>query len=116
MPQKYFTVGRWMMICGMPNVGKSTIINELRQISPDLQNKSARAVSKARPCTTKNLQGIPIVNTEESKIFLVDSPGVMSPHIQDHDTALKLSLIGCIKEVISEKEPIVDYLVYALNK
>jgi mitochondrial GTPase 1 len=59
---------------------------------------------------------VPIINTNENKIFLVDSPGVMSPHIDNNETALKLSLIGCIKEVIAEKEPILEYMVYALNK
>lgn len=27
---KFATVGMWLMICGMPNVGKSTTINQLR--------------------------------------------------------------------------------------
>lgn len=39
IPPKYKTVGTWMMVCGMPNVGKSTIINQLRTIS-DLENKA----------------------------------------------------------------------------
>ena len=29
-PPKHNTVGTWYMICGMPNVGKSTIINQVR--------------------------------------------------------------------------------------
>lgn len=38
-PAKYHTVGSWLMLCGMPNVGKSTIINQFRQISPHLYSK-----------------------------------------------------------------------------
>lgn len=43
LPLKYRTVGIWMMICGMPNVGKSTIINQIRSVS-DLENK--KGISK----------------------------------------------------------------------
>lgn len=41
LPPKYKTVGLWMQICGMPNVGKSTIINQIRTIS-DLENKRGK--------------------------------------------------------------------------
>ena len=40
---KYKTVGLWMQICGMPNVGKSTIINQIRTIS-DLENKRGKSI------------------------------------------------------------------------
>ena len=39
---KYKQVGLWMMACGTPNVGKSSIINQIRSIS-DLENKKANA-------------------------------------------------------------------------
>ena len=48
--------------------------------------------------------------------YIVDSPGVMVPNIVDDETALKLSLVGCIKDVIPGKEPILEYLVWCLNK
>lgn len=38
LPVKYKTVGVWLMICGMPNVGKSTIINQIRSVS-DLDSR-----------------------------------------------------------------------------
>lgn len=31
--RKYEKVGLWLAICGMPNVGKSTIINQVRMVS-----------------------------------------------------------------------------------
>ena len=40
----------------------------------------------------------------------------MIPRIKDQETALKLSLVGCIKDVISGKTQILDYLVASLNK
>lgn len=76
------------------------------------------AKSTPLPCTTKNLNGIKIYNDlkEKEKVYLVDSPGVMIPNIFDDETALKLSIIGCIKDVIPGKEPLMDYLVWALNR
>jgi len=97
-----------MMLCGMPNVGKSTIINQIRQICPDLYCKTAVAKAMAQPCTTKNMNGIKI--SKKPLAFLVDSPGVMIPYISSDETALKLSVIGCIKDVIPGKEPIIEYL------
>ena len=74
------------------------------------------AKSSKTPCTTRNLQGIRIIDTPPHRCFLVDSPGVMIPRIKDQETALKLSLVGCIKDVISGKTQILDYLVASLNK
>ncbi|EGR26973.1 ribosomal biogenesis gtpase, putative [Ichthyophthirius multifiliis] len=113
---KYSTVGIWLMICGMPNVGKSTIINQLRTL---IRQKSINK-SEATPCTTKSIVGVKI--SQDPLIYLVDTPGVMIPNIQDDEVftyklkSLKLSLVGCIKDVIPGKEIILDYLVYVLNK
>ncbi|EWS73886.1 50S ribosome-binding GTPase (macronuclear) [Tetrahymena thermophila SB210] len=114
MPAKYDTVGTWLMICGMPNVGKSTIINQIRQIAPELHNRRAINKATATPCTTKSVVGVKF--SQKPLAYLVDTPGVMIPNIQDDETALKLSLVGCIKDVIPGKEPILDYLVWILNK
>ena len=40
----------------------------------------------------------------------------MVPRIDDDEKALKLSLVGCIKDSIVGKEAIIEYLVYVLNK
>lgn len=112
---KFSTVGTWLMIGGMPNVGKSTLLNSLRTKYLK-QTTSKRSVSKVTPipCTTKSLVGYKI--NETPKIFLVDSPGIMVPKIIDNEVGLKLALIGCISDKITGKEPLIEYLVWALNK
>jgi ribosome biogenesis GTPase A len=49
LPLKYKTVGIWLMICGMPNVGKSTIINQIRSVS-DLENRKGNAKFQLSDC------------------------------------------------------------------
>lgn len=73
---KYKQVGLWLMVCGTPNVGKSSIINQIRSIS-DLENKNATAKSSPAVCTTKGVRGFKILNNP--LMFLMDTPGVMIP-------------------------------------
>ncbi len=52
----------------------------------------------------------------EPLAFLIDSPGIMVPRIVDDETALKLSLIGAVKERFIGYEHILEYMLYILNK
>lgn len=88
---KFATIGLWLMICGMPNVGKSTLINQLRQTTPKLDKRKALAKQTPIPCTTKKVMGIKICDDPLS--YLVDSPGVMVPDIADLETGLKLGVL-----------------------
>jgi ribosome biogenesis GTPase A len=60
----------------MPNVGKSSIINQIRMIS-DLENKSGAAKATASVATTKGVKGFKIL--QNPLMYLMDSPGVMIP-------------------------------------
>ena len=96
------------MACGIPNVGKSSIINQLRSIS-DLDNKKATAKATAAVCTTKGLGGFKILNNP--LMFLMDTPGVMIPSVIPKELGLKMAVLGLIKEQIVEKHTMVDYIV-----
>ena len=112
---KYTTVGSWLMIGGMPNVGKSTILNSLRtKHLKETEGKKSVAKATPIPCTTRSLTGHKI--NDEPKVFIVDSPGIMVPNIYDHEIGLKLGLVGCITDKIIGKEPLIEYLVWALNR
>ena len=105
---KYKQVGLWSMICGTPNVGKSSIINQLRSIS-DLENKKATAKATASVATTKGVSGFKILSNP--LMFLLDSPGVMIPSVIPKELGLKMAVLGLIKEQIVDKHTLVNYIV-----
>ena len=82
-----------IMIVGIPNVGKSSLINRLA--------KRNTALVGNKPGVTKQKQWIRI----EDNIELLDTPGVLWPKFESQEVALNLSFIGTIKdEIIDEYE------------
>lgn len=102
-----------MMIGGMPNVGKSTIINKLRQQAPKIRGKYITKTSKS-PAETRIISGFRVSLSPNA--WLVDTPGIMLPSIKSGDLGLKLSLIGCINDKIVGRQLLVDYLIECINK
>lgn len=88
-------------VIGMPNVGKSTLINLLAN------SKKVKVANFAG--TTRSLQWI-----AAKDIQLLDTPGILMPKLNNQSSAIKLIACGLIKkEVISDKEfyfSIVDVL------
>jgi ribosome biogenesis GTPase A len=115
---KFKTVGTWCMIGGIPNVGKSTIINTFRTMSRDLKELSEQTVKYAQTgktaATTRNMDCFKI--NLDPIIFIIDTPGVMSPEIKSNEQGIKLSVCGNIKDKIAGKEMICDYLLWFMNK
>ena len=85
-----------IMIMGLPNVGKSTIINHLNN----------RKVAKAenRPGVTKSVQWIEI----DPDLILLDSPGVLLDPKAIEEEELILKLIGAIQYESNEVYEIVE--------
>lgn len=110
---KYKQVGCWMMVYGMPNVGKSSILNQLRSIS-DIENKSSASKVTASVCTTKGTKGFKIMSNP--LMYLMDTPGVSVPSVIPTELGLKLALVGVIKENIVDKTLLLEYLVEILEK
>ena len=68
------------MIGGIPNVGKSTIINALRKKDDTISHsKKSGARVGGVPCITKNITGFKIIN--EPPTFIMDTPGIIIPKI-----------------------------------
>lgn len=75
-----------VMVMGLPNVGKSSLINAL------INKRSLKVGNK--PGVTRGLQWTAIAKNME----LLDTPGVIPPNLADQNLALKLALIGSISE------------------
>lgn len=81
-----------VMIVGIPNVGKSTLINRLVG-----KNKVAAA---DRPGVTRGQQWITIAKGLE----LLDTPGVLWPKFEDPGVGFALAVTGAIKEDVFDRE------------
>ncbi|MBQ6817504.1 MAG: ribosome biogenesis GTPase YlqF [Bacilli bacterium] len=92
------------MIVGIPNVGKSTLINRL-------VNKKVTNVGN-KPGVTKAQQWIRI----NQNIELLDTPGVLWPKFEDEIVGIHLALTGAIKDEVLKKEELIFYLLKYLRK
>lgn len=88
------------MIVGIPNAGKSTLINRLA--------KKNIAKTGNTPGVTKAQQWIKV----GKELELLDTPGILWPKFEDQEVGLKLALTGAIKDTILNLQ---DVAVYALR-
>ena len=90
------------LILGIPNAGKSTLINRL------VGKKSAGVGNK--PGFTKSLSWIRI----HKNIDLLDTPGILWPKIEDQEAALILASFSSIKEEILNEDQIASFILRKL--
>lgn len=100
-------------VIGVPNVGKSTFINYVRRSHTNVKKKSLRVGAKAG--VTKSLSGKIRANFNPP-VYLMDSPGILTPQIGEVEEGMKLALCGCLPDHIIGEELIVDYMLYWFNK
>lgn len=101
-----------IMIIGVPNVGKSSLINRLRNIH--LKKAKAAHVGPIAGITRSVMNRIKINQTPP--IYLLDTPGILPPNIKDIYSGLKLALVGCSQDHLIGPELLSDYLLFWLNK
>ena len=87
------------MVVGIPNVGKSSVINMLAG------KKIARTGNE--PAITKGQQKINLRNG----IMLIDTPGILWPKIEDAESGLKLAALGSIRNTAVGYDEIAIYII-----
>lgn len=92
------------LVLGIPNVGKSTLINRL------VGKKAVNVGNK--PGITKNLEWIRI----NDKLELLDTPGILWPKFNDSTIAYNLASMTAIKEEILDIEDISIYIIKTMFK
>ena len=146
MKQVFKTVGNLIMVCGMPNVGKSTFINKMREYAHKRNRNGGRIVAQVgeKAGVTRNVSHN-IKVSQNPLIYLMDTPGIMLPNLyclqnskriqhkqiqsdrsnfmktkrrqlNDQELGLKLALCGIISDKVVEGDVLIQYMLYQLSK
>ena len=93
-----------IMVVGIPNVGKSTLINQISG------RKGAKAEN--RPGVTRGKQWV----TVDNGLLLLDTPGILWPKFEDPNVGLMLAYTGAVKETVIDLEDLASRLMGLLWK
>ena len=93
-----------VMVVGIPNVGKSTLINQISG------RKGAKAEN--RPGVTRGKQWV----TVDSGLQLLDTPGILWPKFEDPEVGMMLAYTGAVKEGVIDIEELACRLMELLHK
>ena len=93
-----------VMVLGIPNVGKSTFINQVAK------RKTAKA--EDRPGVTRAKQWVPV----DQSLELLDTPGMLWPKFEDPEVGFRLACTGAVRDEIVDMEELASRLMAYLGK
>lgn len=93
-----------IMVVGIPNVGKSTLINQISG------RKGAKAEN--RPGVTRGKQWVSVDNG----LLLLDTPGILWPKFEDPNVGMMLAYTGAVKEGVIDLEELASRLMELLHR
>ena len=93
-----------VMILGIPNVGKSTFINQVA--------KRKTAKTEDRPGVTRTKQWVPV----DQSLELLDTPGMLWPKFEDPEVGFRLACTGAVRDEIVDIEELASRLMAYLGQ
>ena len=93
-----------VMVVGIPNVGKSTLINQISG------RKGAK--TENRPGVTRGKQWVNV----DGGLLLLDTPGILWPKFDDPEVGMRLAYTGAVKDGIMDVEELTYFLMELLHK
>ena len=103
--EKGITMPLRAMVIGVPNCGKSTLINNLCG--------KYKAITGDRPSVTRSTQWVKVAGNIE----VLDTPGTLWPSFEDNEIAHNLAYINAIKdEVLDPAELVLDFIAKMLKE
>ncbi|CAA9986869.1 GTP-binding protein, putative [Plasmodium knowlesi strain H] len=126
MKPQFRSLGLFTLLVGLPNVGKSSIINSFKDVTHNLakyghkNNKIAFEVNRKRAKTNVIAGTTQMVDTYKVSnnplLYFIDTPGIYLPKMEDKEISLKLCAIGNALEYKYDHMYVGDYILYTLNK
>lgn len=105
-------LGIRLLVAGMPNVGKSTFLNTLRKAGGLGKHKVAQ--TGEMPGVTRSVSETVCISRNPN-LYLLDTPGIFVPQVQDPEDMIKLCLINSVKQSHIDPVVLADYLLYRIN-
>jgi ribosome biogenesis GTPase A len=106
---KFRAAGGVMVVVGIPNVGKSSLINAVRRAA-GCAHIAAPAPTAPVPGFTRRVSVMRVRNTPP--LYLCDSPGILMPKISDVETGLKLAVTTAVRDMAVPPLVLAEYLLF----
>jgi ribosome biogenesis GTPase A len=118
---RFKSLGITVMVAGLPNTGKSTLLNAMRSFVKNPSLDKAPAKISGIPGSTQQV-GMIQISAHHPKIYVLDTPGVMiTKSALSHednsgdDVMMKLAAVGCIPDTVAGISHVADYILFTLN-